>query len=463
MPGWSSGENVEPERIGVIIGGVGGMATLEKPGAGPGRARPGGCQSLSADRNPAEHAGRPGRDPLRHPRLHLVGRYGVRIRRAGDRGRRTAHPVAARRDVVICGASEAPLFPTFAETFANARALARGWDDPTEASRPFDLRSATVSCSSEGAGAAGPRECRRTPTARGASGYADVAGYGVNSDAHHPTAPRPDGTGAAACMRQAFANGKVSTRAGRLRQRARYEHQARRCRRVGRDRPCLRRPRPGGQLHQGADRTHARYVRGRRGRRDRAGDQHGPAAADVQPGRSRPGLPAGSRPQGARARRARSTRCRTRSGSAARTSACSLGTAEHADAATATSEGKAGDGDLRDRPRRDVRGRRPAGGVLPGARLRPAGRTARAGRRPGWPDQRSLLLREGDVQIVLTSGLAAEPPGRRVRPAARRRRRGGRPWRSTTPPAAYAELLRRGAEPVPSRRDVHRRAGDRPW
>ncbi len=36
--------------------------------------------------------------------------------------------------------------------------------------------------------------------------------------------------------------------------------------------------------------------------------------------------------------------------------------------------------------------------------------TARADRRPGWPDQRSLLLRQGDIQIVLTSGLAADHP-----------------------------------------------------
>jgi 3-oxoacyl-[acyl-carrier-protein] synthase II len=110
-------------------------------------------------------------------------------------------------DVVICGASEAPLFPTFAETFANARALARGWDDPTQASRPFDLRRNGFVLS-EGAGLL-VLESAEHAIARGASGYADVAGYGVNADAHHPTAPRPDGTGAAACMRRAFASGRV--------------------------------------------------------------------------------------------------------------------------------------------------------------------------------------------------------------------------------------------------------------
>ncbi|MFD1048762.1 beta-ketoacyl synthase N-terminal-like domain-containing protein, partial [Kibdelosporangium lantanae] len=53
---------------------------------------------------------------------------GLRLIRSGD------------VDVVVCGASEAPLFPTFADTFGNARALARNWADPTAASRPFDKR-----------------------------------------------------------------------------------------------------------------------------------------------------------------------------------------------------------------------------------------------------------------------------------------------------------------------------------
>jgi len=45
--------------------------------------------------------------------------------------------------------------------------------------------------------------------ARGASSYADVVGWGATTDAHHPTSPRPDGAGAAACMRQALRRGGV--------------------------------------------------------------------------------------------------------------------------------------------------------------------------------------------------------------------------------------------------------------
>jgi 3-oxoacyl-[acyl-carrier-protein] synthase II len=42
--------------------------------------------------------------------------------------------------------------------------------------------------------------------ARGAAGYADVRGWGATTDAHHPTTPRPDGSGAAECMRRALAS-----------------------------------------------------------------------------------------------------------------------------------------------------------------------------------------------------------------------------------------------------------------
>ncbi|MEV8374525.1 beta-ketoacyl-[acyl-carrier-protein] synthase family protein [Kribbella sp. NPDC056861] len=201
------GENVQEDRIGVIIGGVGGMATLEN-------------QVLAR----AER-GRAAVSPYlltgilpNMPAARVAIRFGIRgyTSSVGTACASGAQAIAdavrlirgGEADVVICGASEAPLFPTFAETFANARALARGWDDPTDASRPFDLRRNGFVLS-EGA-ALLVLENTEHANQRGATGYADLAGYGVNADAHHPTAPRPDGTGAAACMRQAFASGKVS-------------------------------------------------------------------------------------------------------------------------------------------------------------------------------------------------------------------------------------------------------------
>lgn len=207
--GLTIGENVDPDRIGVIIGGVGGMATLEQ-------------QVLAR----AER-GRAAVSPYlltgilpNMPAARVAIRFGLRgytsaVGTACASGAQAIADAArlirsGEADVVLCGASEAPLFPTFAETFANARALARGWDDPAEASRPFDLRRNGFVLS-EGA-ALLVLESTAHATARQASGYADVAGYGVNSDAHHPTAPRPDGVGAAECMRRALTSGGVQPR-----------------------------------------------------------------------------------------------------------------------------------------------------------------------------------------------------------------------------------------------------------
>jgi 3-oxoacyl-[acyl-carrier-protein] synthase II len=112
-------------------------------------------------------------------------------------------------DVVVCGCSEAPLFPTLADTFNNARALARGWgDDPVAASRPFDRRRNGLVLA-EGAGIF-VLERSDFAEARGAAGYADVLGWGATTDAHHPTTPRPDGEGAAECMRRTLRDAGLS-------------------------------------------------------------------------------------------------------------------------------------------------------------------------------------------------------------------------------------------------------------
>ena len=117
---------------------------------------------------------------------------------------------AGEADVVICGGSDAPLHPTVAQGFANARALAHDWDDPAAASRPFDSqRNGFVL--SEGAGIL-VLERAAHADARGAGGYADVIGAGVTTDAYHPTTPRPDGAGAVGSMRRALADAGISAR-----------------------------------------------------------------------------------------------------------------------------------------------------------------------------------------------------------------------------------------------------------
>jgi 3-oxoacyl-[acyl-carrier-protein] synthase II len=114
---------------------------------------------------------------------------------------------ADEADVVVCGCSEAPLFPTLADTFGNARALARGWADPIDASRPFD-RARNGLVLGEGAGVL-VLERTEHAEARGARRYADVLGWGATNDAYHPTTPRPDGSGAARCMSNALADARI--------------------------------------------------------------------------------------------------------------------------------------------------------------------------------------------------------------------------------------------------------------
>ena len=109
-----------------------------------------------------------------------------------------------------------------------------------------------------------------TPTRRGAAGYADVAGWGATTDAHHPTTPRPDGSGAAECMRRRWrAPGVDPSAIGYVNAHGTAPSSA-----TSPRPPALgngvRRRRAAGQLHQGADRAHARRLRGGRGRGERA-------------------------------------------------------------------------------------------------------------------------------------------------------------------------------------------------
>jgi len=105
-------------------------------------------------------------------------------------------------DVVLAGGVEAPLAPLCYGAFAIIRAMSTRNDDPTRASRPFDAaRDGFVM--GEGAAILVLEEMGRAQ-ARGARIYAEVLGYGTSNDAHHMTAPRPDGAQAARAMRSAL-------------------------------------------------------------------------------------------------------------------------------------------------------------------------------------------------------------------------------------------------------------------
>jgi 3-oxoacyl-[acyl-carrier-protein] synthase II len=104
-------------------------------------------------------------------------------------------------DVCVAGGTEAAILPLTIAGFAQMQALTRN-PDPSTASRPFDKdRNGFVL--SEGAGALVLEEAERA-AGRGARIYAEVVGFGASADAHHITAPEPEGLGAIQAIQAAL-------------------------------------------------------------------------------------------------------------------------------------------------------------------------------------------------------------------------------------------------------------------
>jgi 3-oxoacyl-[acyl-carrier-protein] synthase II len=112
-----------------------------------------------------------------------------------------------RQDAVITGGAEAPVTPISIAGFYVMRAMSDRNDDPARASRPFD-RNRDGFVMGEGAGIL-VLESLEHARARRAPIYAEIVGYGANSDAHHITSPAPEGRGAAECMRLALVDGGI--------------------------------------------------------------------------------------------------------------------------------------------------------------------------------------------------------------------------------------------------------------
>ena len=106
-----------------------------------------------------------------------------------------------RADAILTGGSEAAVTPLAIGGFANSRALTTE-EDPSKACLPFDRRRGGF-VMAEGAGLMMLEEYEHA-TARGAEIIAEVCGYGCTCDAHHYTAPRPDGIPAAKAIREAL-------------------------------------------------------------------------------------------------------------------------------------------------------------------------------------------------------------------------------------------------------------------
>jgi len=115
---------------------------------------------------------------------------------------------SGRADIVVAGGTEAAIMALNLGAFAVMRALSARNDEPERASRPFDKgRDGFVM--SEGAGIVVLEEYELAK-ARGAKIYAEIAGYGMSSDAHHITSPSEDGDGPMRVMNAAIKDAGIA-------------------------------------------------------------------------------------------------------------------------------------------------------------------------------------------------------------------------------------------------------------
>lgn len=196
------------ERIGVSIGsGIGGLPGIEKNydaylNGGPRKISPFFVSSniinmisgnLSIMLN------------LKGPNIAMVTACSTGTHSIGEAARIIAYGDA---DAMLAGGAEMATTHTGLGGFAAAKALSTRNDDPQTASRPWDLeRDGFVL--GDGSGVLMLEEYEHA-RARGASIYAEVAGYGMSGDAYHMTQPSPGGEGAARCMRNAMRDAGIN-------------------------------------------------------------------------------------------------------------------------------------------------------------------------------------------------------------------------------------------------------------
>lgn len=115
---------------------------------------------------------------------------------------------SGKADVMLAIGAESVLCPLVIYSLGNAKALSRNNDNPQDASRPFDKdRDGFVI--GEGGGAL-ILETEEHALKRGATIYAELLGCGNTCDAHHVTAPHPEGRGAADCMKLALEDAGIT-------------------------------------------------------------------------------------------------------------------------------------------------------------------------------------------------------------------------------------------------------------
>jgi len=196
-------DEVTSLRAGCIVGsGIGGLGTMEEQTAvllerGPSRISPFLVPMMIVDLAAGQISIRYSLKGINYAPVsacatgsHAIGEAAEAIRR-GD------------ADIIVAGGFDAGVTPLGVAGFAAARALSTRNDDPTAASRPWDVgRDGFVIA--EGGGLLVLEDWDHA-VARGATIRAEVLGYGATADAYHITAPAPDGNGAIRAMKQALA------------------------------------------------------------------------------------------------------------------------------------------------------------------------------------------------------------------------------------------------------------------
>jgi len=197
------------ERTGVLFGsGIGGLPGIEEASItlkekGPRRVSPffipGRLINLVSGQVSIKHR-------LKGPNHAVVTACATGAHAIGDAARMIMLEDA---EVMVAGGAEAAICPIGIAGFCSARAMSTGFNDqPTRASRPWDKdRDGFVM--GEGAGSVVLEEYEHAKK-RGAKIYAEIVGYGMSGDAHHITAPAPDGSGGFRAMRASFRSAKMN-------------------------------------------------------------------------------------------------------------------------------------------------------------------------------------------------------------------------------------------------------------
>ncbi|KAF0122908.1 MAG: 3-oxoacyl-acyl-carrier-protein synthase II [bacterium] len=199
--------NQNAERIGVLIGtGLGGLPTLEKNHTlllegGPKKISPFFIPMMIANMAPGQVAIHFG---IKGPNICVVTACAAGSHAIGD-----SYKIIQRgdADIMVTGGTEATITPLNIGGFNAMKAISTHNDEPEKASRPFD-KNRDGFVPAEGAGTIILEEMGLA-LKRGANIYAEIVGYGLTGDAFHITAPDPQGSGAARCMKMALLDANI--------------------------------------------------------------------------------------------------------------------------------------------------------------------------------------------------------------------------------------------------------------